>query len=534
MDRLIALIVLRWRMDVRALLGARERILGLLLAVPGLLLFAGLASFFTYFGLRLLENRQPEAVLPVVSAAATLLGLFWTLSPLLAGVAFSETHDLSRLLHFPIPLPLLVVASLGANLLQPMVLTQIPLLLSLTLSVAGGLGSLPLCGAGVALAYLFVLAAAQVMGLLFQGLARNRRLQDRALFFGLGLGFLLSLLPLLFMAGGGRSLAGLLRFVVATDLFAVSPFAWGLRAAVHAGRGEALPFLFYVAAAGGGLLGAVFLSASLARRIYRGELELGSAPARAAGAPAPMLFSGDLGALLEKDLRVTWRDPRLKAVVFTSLVGPLLLLFLVWQGSAGRVAPAALLALASLTGLSTFGANAFALERRGLILLVGFPVPRWRVLAAKNAGVILLRLPSLLLLLLATVLLAPPPLAAPVATVGLLTMLIGAGVDNFLSILFPVAVPAPGRNPYGPVSGGRGLGAAAVAAALMMGALLVSSPFSFLAWLPLLLGEERLWLLTLPLALAGAAAIYATLLGAAARLLQRREPDLLGRVLGEE
>ena len=68
----------------------------------------------------------------------------------------------------------------------------------------------------------------------------------------------------------------------------------------------------------------------------------------------------------------------------------------------------------------------------------------------------------------------------------------------------------------------------------MMGALLVSSPFSFLAWLPLLLGEERLWLLTLPLALAGAAAIYATLLAAAARLLLRREPDLLGRVLGEE
>src|ERR1700740_1576376 len=99
-------------MGGRAVLGARERMLGLFLAVPGLLLFAGLASFFAYFGLRLLEHRPPEAVLPGVSPAAPRLGLFGTLSPLLAGVAFSETHDLSRLLHFPIPLPVLVVASL--------------------------------------------------------------------------------------------------------------------------------------------------------------------------------------------------------------------------------------------------------------------------------------------------------------------------------------------------------------------------------------------------------------------------------------
>jgi ABC-2 type transport system permease protein len=245
-----------------------------------------------------------------------------------------------------------------------------------------------------------------------------------------------------------------------------------------------------------------------------------------------MRLPGSLGALLEKDLRVIWRDPRLKAVVFSGLLGPLFLLLFVWRS--GRVAPWALLALASFTGLSSFGANAFALERRGLILLVSFPVPRWKLLAAKNAGTLILRLPGLLLLLVATLLLVPPVLALPVAAIAFLTMLIAAGVDNFLSILFPVAVPAPGRNPYGPASGGRGLGAAAVAGLLMMGVLLAASPFVFLAWLPLLLEEEGLWLLTLPLALAGAAAVYAMLLAGAARLLERREPELLGRILGEE
>ena len=38
---------------------------------------------------------------------------------IMAGVAFVESHDLSRLRHFPIPLRLLVASSLIANLLQP-------------------------------------------------------------------------------------------------------------------------------------------------------------------------------------------------------------------------------------------------------------------------------------------------------------------------------------------------------------------------------------------------------------------------------
>jgi hypothetical protein len=68
----------------------------------------------------------------------------------------------------------------------------------------------------------------------------------------------------------------------------------------------------------------------------------------------------------------------------------------------------------------------------------------------------------------------------------------------------------------------------------MAGALALSSPFAFLAWLPHLLGDHRLWVLTLPLALAGAVGLYGLLTAGASALLTRREPDLLARVLGEE
>jgi len=56
----------------------------------------------------------------------------------------------------------------------------------------------------------------------------------------------------------------------------------------------------------------------------------------------------------------------------------------------------------------------------------------------------------------------------------------------------------------------------------------------FLALLPLLMERPWLWVASLPLALAGAASVYAMLVSAAGRLLQRREPEVLERILGEE
>jgi hypothetical protein len=61
----------------------------------------------------------------------------------------------------------------------------------------------------------------------------------------------------------------------------------------------------------------------------------------------------------------------------------------------------------------------------------------------------------------------------------------------------------------------------------------MSVPFAFLAWLPLLLDRPVLWLATLPLALVGGAAIYAMLVVGASGLLERREPELIARILGE-
>jgi hypothetical protein len=145
-----------------------------------------------------------------------------------------------------------------------------------------------------------------------------------------------------------------------------------------------------------------------------------------------------------------------------------------------------------------------------------------------------LRLPSLLALATVAALLAEPGRLLPLLAIAFITLFLGAATDNFLSILYPVPVPEPGRNPYAPVSGGRGLAASLLTAGLMMGTLVVALPFMFLAYLPVLLGDGRLLAVSAPLGVAGAVGLYLLLARLTATFLSRREPEVLARVLAEE
>jgi hypothetical protein len=250
-DRLIALVLLRLKLELRTMLYARERRLGLVLAVPFLLAFSAFGSLLAFAGVRSLASADAELVAPVLSAVATGLGLFWVLSPLLTGFALAETHDLSRLVHFPIPLPTLALSSLTANLAQPAVLAEVPIACAIAAALADP-GTLAPALAGVLSTLLFFLAVSQAAGLVMHAVTRNRRLHDAALFVALGLGFVLSLLPMLILAGGLRGLAGgTARAAVSSDVFAISPFAWGARAAVYGGRGQPRPVPGLVVAAVG-------------------------------------------------------------------------------------------------------------------------------------------------------------------------------------------------------------------------------------------------------------------------------------------
>jgi ABC-2 type transport system permease protein len=527
-DRLIALVLLRWKMEMRALGVARERAVALAVVLPGMLLFSAIGAVVLLLAVRSVAAADPELLRPGLSALATLVGLFWMVSPLVSGLAIAETHDVSRLLHFPIPAWTLVTSSLLANLSQPMVVAEIPMILALAFAVSGSPLAFPLALAGVALSFGVILAAAQVVALLLHGAARNRRLQDLATFVGIGLAFVIGLLPLAVLWGGAGPLAAFARMIRATDFFAASPFAWGVRAAVHAGRGDLVGFAAHATGAGLAIASLMAVSALLIHRISRGELDLGGSSS-AAAVPARMPFSGAIGAVFEKDVRMSWRDPALKATLFIGLLGPLLFVVFLLRGVSGG-GSRALLYLALFLGVSAFGSNAFGLERRGIALLMGFPVARWRILLGKNLGALLFRTPGLMMLVVAALVLRAGHLLPAALTIALSGLILSAGVDNYASILFPTSHADPRRGAGGR---GRGLGAMVVSFLLLGLTLLLAAPFLFLAWLPLLLGRPLLWLASLPLALAGAAAVYAMLLAGAARVLERREPELMERILSE-
>jgi len=532
-DRLIALVLTRWRMELRAMARTRERAVGLLLLLPGLVVSSLFGSFVVYAGVKATAAHDPDLVLPLLSLVATGIGLSWMLSPLMTGVALSESHDVSRLLHFPLPLPTLVAASIAGNLLQPAVLAGFPVLASLSAALSRSAAVFPLVFLGSLLSQVFLLAAAQVSGLVLHGLSRRRRFQDVAVFLVIALGFVMSVIPALFFSGGARFLGGFVRGLVASGIVALSPFAWGLRAAVHAGRGDLLAFGGWAAAQAVAILAAAALSAVLIHRIHRGELELGRAARAREPVRSGMLFSGTIGAQIEKDLRIAWRNPATKATLFLSGVTPLFWVFIFTRMRGGLTA-GTLLALATLVGASAVG-NDFGQEGRGLGLLLGFPVERWRVLVAKNVAGLAFRLPGMATLLVTGAFLGTLALLPAAATIALCTFLIAAGVGNYGSILFPSAAARPGRNPYGgSTAGARGLGGVFLAMAFFTATVLMASPFVFLGWLPLLLDQPWLALVSLPLALAGAAAVYALLVAGAARVLRRREPELLERVLEGE
>jgi hypothetical protein len=517
-------------LEIRALGVARERAVALAVMVPGMLLFSSIGAAVLLIAVRSVARSDPELLLPGLSALATVVGFFWMVSPLVSRLSLAETHDVSRLLHFPIPAWTLVTSSLLANLSQPMVVAEVPIVLALAFAVAGRALALPLTLLGVLLSFGVILAAAQVTALLLHGAARNRRLQDLATFLGIGMTFLIGLLPLLLLWGGAGPVAAAARAVRSTDAFAVAPFAWGVRAAVHAGRGDMLGFAVHATAAALAIAALMAISAVLIHRISRGELDLAGGSSGTA-LPARMRFPGAVGALFEKDVRMSWRDPALKATLFIGLLGPLIFVVFLLRGVT-HGGSRALLYLALFLGVSAFGSNAFGLERRGIALLMSFPVERWRILLGKNLSAILFRLPGLAMLVVAGLVLDAEMLLPAALTIALCGLMVSAGVDNYASILFPASHGDPRRGPS--AARGRGLGAMLMSFVLLGVTLVLAGPFLFLAWLPLLLGRPVFWLGSLPLALAGAAAVYALLLAGASRLLERREPELMERMLGEE
>ena len=514
----------------RAAPRAASALAGLVLLVPVLRpLSPSSRRRRVFFGVRSAGRARPRACCCPVALARSPppIGLFWVLSPVLTGRRpRRDPRPLAAPASSRSRLRRLVASSLLANLAQPLVLAKMPVVVGLALGLAGPPATLPftLAGRGAQLR-LHPGGGAAVVGLLLHGpgaqpalpgpraVPRPRarlRAQPRA--------------PGPAARRGRARCAVLERLLLDHDLFALSPFAWGVRAAVHAGRGELAPSSLYAAAAARRDRG----GARPLRRHHRAHLSRRAGPRpsrrpRRAAAARACASPGALGALVEKDLRVAWRDPALKATPVHGPAGPAPVPVL---HDAGRGRPRAHRRARPRdrsSGSPSFGTNAFGLERRGIGLLMSFPFARWRILVAKNLASDPLRLPAVLTVLVASAVIAPPaslPAAAHHRRRRPAHRPRASTTTCRSCSRWPR--PSPGRTRTADRR------AAAAWARCVISARCSSPwpcsprcPSCFLAWLPRAARRCRwLWLVTLPLALAGAAAVYAMLVAGAEQLLR--------------
>lgn len=529
MNTLVAVVALRLKLDWRALGAARERLAGLVVMTALLLAGSSGLAIGVYFTLRGLAAVDKAAALAVVCAWSGLFGILGLFGPMISRASVAESHDYSRLLHMPVRAGTLAAASLIANLLQPLVLTQLPIFLAASFAVSRSLAAVPFTAAGFAISYATILVAAQAGALASHALQRSRRYRDPALFLAVAGSLAFGLLPFVFIARPGLWRA-FFDVLTRTRVLSWLPFSYGAQAAVHAGSGSLALFALFAL---GGLV-TVAVGMAIATRlvsvVHGGELDLGTARQRGTRR-ALLRLPGSIGAIIEKDLRTLWRDPAMRASLLSGFFGPVLYLYLMMRQGRGLASGYSVMFLAMFIGGTSLGGGAFGMERGSLAQLFAFPVARWKMLVAKNVSVSFFKVPGFLILAGATVFFVPLARWPFVAMAGFVTLMMAAAVDSIVSIRFPFTPPRPGTTPGAySASTASGMSRFLVSFGGFFAVLLAAAPFVFLICLPLLFARPVLGGLFLPLAFAGAAAVYALAVHAAEALLRRREADLLERV----
>jgi ABC-2 type transport system permease protein len=523
---------LKWRLAANAVRHDWRRALALGLALLGLgpmMLVLAVATLVAY---RTLSPANARELLFLV-----LFGV-WVLWLLLPAMAVSLTEGLApaRLSAFPLRRGELLAGLLGASALG------LPSLFGGLFLVAAlfGFGGGPLVVLGVLLCFGHVLAGNQALVTAASGFLRNRRTRDLvALLAPVVAGSLW--LAVRFAEtnpfgggaagrGGGPAGSVLTRLQLSRYL-QLTPPGTAARVIEHAARGDRAGALAWALASTAWLVVVLALwDAALARLMTRPP-GAGSAtgPARTRG--LLLRGRGQVLALAAKDLRYAWRAPRLRAAWASAIVTSLVLVAAgLVRGRVGlgprALEPALLLPTVVLFGSLNVGFNAFGWEGRPLATLLAAPLRARELLLGKHLALAVVLLVgvggvgALLALISGRVGETLVGLAACPATLA-----VTLAVGGLSSGLVPYPVPEDDSNLLA-TSEQQGC---AVSLFQLAGFAVVSALLApvgaAIAW-PLAAGRGW-YALTLPLATGYGAGCYLAALRVAARLFDRRAPEVL-------
>lgn len=469
-----------------------------------------------YFALSQSHGIRVDRVGDFASLVVTLFGVFFLTRPLI--LTNLSGSSLQNLLHLPIARSELLAYSLLTGVVTPLVLES-PVLIGAALGAASQpaliLATLPLAF----LAHMVLLTGAHAMSLFAVLIAKRAWISDLARVLAFSIFFLPSLL-------NHRGTREFLRPLL-IPLVEISPLGWAARAAVYAGAGDLSGSLWFAIPALLLLIATTVVSLTLLNRILAGEGEDRVERNTKAARPTRVFLPGALGALIETQLRTQLRTPAARMAL---LVPTLMMGFFAFSLSR----PGAMISpFAMVVFLSLVGGNAFLAIGRGVALILGTPVSRASILVAGDVSGFFFRVPPLLAIVAVTAWRGGSALAWSMVTLVLALIPIGMGVQHFVSILRPFALPRDRFNPYAQRIDARQSSNGFLSLVATLATVLIASPFLSLLWLSSRIadGAWEPWLVAL--ACLGALATYAVLIALAERLLERRELQVLEVLLDD-
>jgi hypothetical protein len=478
-------------------------------------------------------NEALEAVAKPTSAALEQLfffvfAAFLVLMGLLGGTVQLETH---KLFLYPVAHRTILVATALGRMLSPATLIFVALMVGAILQTES-LGHALAAIAATTVFACFVYSATLFVQMITANLLRSRLLRDLSTIFG-SLAVVAMYLAVQVLVGAPlaekfSSGLGILR-----KGLAFLPSTWAAEAA-HPNTGW-LRVLSLLAA----LAMTTVVLARVAERLQRmalfGEIVF-RAPRSASRLGASWrwswLASSPVGAMLVKEIHTVRRDPLVKEILIRQLGVVLIPVVAIYLSADAPSHPILLLSLVlymMLLAEALLFFNLFGLDDRGVAALFATSAPRWKILAGKNAALLLLFAPLNVGVAGGVLLLLDAPdylgFAAGLGSAGIACVL---SVGNFASCYFPQRLLTRQRSTLSAQQPEQQGCLDWLPRVCLMGvAALLSAPVVLLMGLPFASSGPSSYLWTLPIALLYATLALSISIPAAARALESREEELL-------
>ncbi|MBK5256518.1 MAG: hypothetical protein JJE39_10835 [Vicinamibacteria bacterium] len=517
MSRLWLLLGLAFRSRLRGF--ASSGASSVLVVAGGLIYiaFACALGVAAYMALSQSRSLRVDRVADFVALGVTVFGVFFLTRPFI--LSNLSGSSLQNLLHLPIRRAELLAYSLVTGVVTPLLLES-PVLIGAVLGVTSRPSLILLTLPLTLLAHVTLLAGTHSMSLVAVLIARRTWVADVARVLAFSIFFLPSLL-------NSRGVREFLRPLV-HPLANLSPLGWAARATVYAGTGDVRQALWFAVPALLALAGVAFLSMTLLNRILEGEGEDQVDQQSQTPRPARVILPGALGALIETQLRTQLRTPaaRMALLMPTLMMG----LFALSLSRPGRTPGSAIVMIIFLT---LIGGNAFVMVGRGIALILGTPVSRASMLVASDVAATLFRIPPLFAIIAVTAWRSGLPSALTMTALTIALLPVSLGVQHFVSILRPFALPRDRLNPFARRVDGRQQSHGLLSLLATMATALIASPFVLLAWLSSRIAGGAYAPSLLALACLGALATYAVLVVLAERLFLKRELQVMEVLLDD-